>query len=155
MIEPPVMLSGSGEITGPVIITSPGTYTLGKDITHSAGSIITIMSSDVIIQGEGKRIEGISVQFIDNTPIDQNAILIQSPDFGKLKNVVIRDMLIEGTTNAIIGKQLDQLHIDSCTLSHNTIGIAYLDLITASSKTVSFLVIHIKVWQSKTGHLTI
>jgi parallel beta-helix repeat protein len=123
MIEPPVMLSGSGEITGPVIITSPGTYTLGKDITHSAGSIITIMSSDVIIQGEGKRIEGISVQFIDNTPIDQNAILIQSPDFGKLKNVVIRDMVIEGTTNAIIGKQLDQLHIDSCTLSHNTIGI--------------------------------
>lgn len=123
MMEPPVMLSGSGEITGPVIITSPGTYTLGKDISHSAGSIITIMSSDVIIQGGGKRIEGLSVQFIDNTPIDQNAILIQSPDSGKLKNVVIRDMVIEGTTNAIIGKQLDQLHIDGCTLSHNAIGI--------------------------------
>lgn len=123
MMEPPVMLSGSGEITGPVIITSPGTYTLGKDISHSAGSIITIMSSDVTIQGGGKRIEGLSVQFIDNTPIDQNAILIQPPDSGKLKNVVIRDMVIEGTTNAIIGKQLDQLHIDGCTLSHNAIGI--------------------------------
>jgi parallel beta-helix repeat protein len=122
-MEPPVMLSGSGEITGPVIITSPGTYTLGKDIVHSAGSIITIMSSDVTIQGGGKRIEGLSVQFIDNTPIDQNAILIQSPDSGKLKNVVIRDMVIEGTTNAIIGKQLEKLHIDGCTLSHNAIGI--------------------------------
>jgi hypothetical protein len=53
-MEPPVMLSGSGEITGPVIITSPGTYTLGKDIVHSAGSIITIMSSDVTIQGGEK-----------------------------------------------------------------------------------------------------
>jgi parallel beta-helix repeat protein len=122
-MEPPVMLSGSGEITGPVIITSPGTYTLGKDIVHSAGSIITIMSSDVTIQGGGKRIEGLSVQFIDNTPIDQNAILIQSPDSGKLKNIVIRDMVIEGTTNAIIGKQLEKLHIDGCTLSHNAIGI--------------------------------
>jgi len=122
-MEPPVMLSGSGEITGPVIITSPGTYTLGKDIVHSAGSIITIMSSDVTIQGGGKRIEGLSVQFIDNTPIDQNAILIQSPDSGKLKNVVIRDMVIEGTTNAIIGKKLEKLHIDGCTLSHNAIGI--------------------------------
>jgi len=122
-IEPPIMLSGSGEITGPVIITSPGTYTLGRDISHSAGSIITILSSDVTIIGAGRKIEGLSVQFIDNTPIDQNAILIQSPDSGKLKNIVIKDMFIEGTTNAIVGKQTDQLHIDGCTLSHNSVGI--------------------------------
>ncbi len=124
VMEPPVMVSGSGEITGPVIITTPGTYTLGKDISHSAGSIITIMSSDVTILGAGKKIEGLSVQFIDNAPIDQNAILIQPPDSGKLKNIVIKDMVIEGATNAIIGKQLDQLHIDGCTLSHNAIGIS-------------------------------
>ncbi len=124
VIEQPVMVSGSGEITGPVIITAPGIYTLGKDISHSAGSIITIMSSDVTILGAGKKIEGLSVQFIDNAPIDQNAILIQPPDSGKLKNIVIKDMVIEGATNAIIGKQLDQLTIDGCTLSHNAIGIS-------------------------------
>lgn len=123
MTDLPVMLSGSGEITGPVIITAPGTYTLGRDISHSAGSIITIMSSDVTIQGGGRRIEGLSVQFVDNTPLDQNAILIRPPDSGRLKNVVIKDMVIEGSTNAIIGKQIDHIHVDGCTLSHNAIGI--------------------------------
>lgn len=127
IINPPVMLTGFGEITGPVTITSPGTYTLGKDISHFDGSIITIMSSDVIIQGEGRKIEGLSVQFIDDTTIEQNAIIIHSPDSGRLKNVIIKDLLIEGTTNAIIGRQVDQLHIDGCTISYNTIGIGLFD----------------------------
>ena len=71
----------------------------------------------------GKRIEGLSVQFIDNTPIESECHPHPVPGFRKTENIVIRDMVIEGTTNAIIGKQLEKLHIDGCALSHNAIGI--------------------------------
>lgn len=117
------ILSGTGIITGPVVITNPGTYTIGEDFASSAGTIITIMASDVTILGQGRYIEGLSVQFIESQSIEQHAIVVESPDGTILENIVIEDIGISGSTHAIIGKQTENLRISRCTIIHNTNGI--------------------------------
>ena len=121
--EEATVLSGTGIISGPVVITNPGTYTIGEDFASSAGTIISIMSSDVTILGQGRRIEGLSVQFIESKSIEQHAIVIQSPDGITLENIVIEDLGITGSTHAIVGKHTDNLRISGCTIIHNTNGI--------------------------------
>src|SRR5665647_406139 len=46
-------------VTGPMVITEPGTYQLGQDIpAGGAGVCIEVLCSDVTIEGNGHTIEG-------------------------------------------------------------------------------------------------
>lgn len=119
----PVMPLDSGIISGPVVITEPGTYTIGDDFASAAGTIITIISSDVTILGQGRHIEGISVQFIETNTIEQHAIRIHSPDGAVLENIILDSIGITGSTHAIVAEKTDNLHIAGCTIIHNTNGI--------------------------------
>src|SRR5665647_1758815 len=45
--------------TLPIVITSPGTYTLDRDYTNLAGSVaIDVRCSDVVIDGAGHTLDG-------------------------------------------------------------------------------------------------
>ena len=116
-----------GMIMGPVTITEPGTYTLGTDILDYSGIIITIASSDVTIIGGGHTIEGTSVQFVDETPIYQSGIVIQSPDNSKIRNVLLQDVKVTSTAGAIAGSGVEGLVIEGCQLPFNTNGIELKD----------------------------
>jgi parallel beta-helix repeat protein len=116
-----------GMIMGPVTITEPGVYTLGTDIFDYSGVIITVASSDVTIIGGGYAIEGTSVQFVDEMPIYQSGIVIKSPDNSRIRNVVLKDVLVTSTAGGISGSGVESLTIDGCQLPFNTNGIELKD----------------------------
>ncbi|HWQ68318.1 MAG TPA: S8 family serine peptidase [Methanospirillum sp.] len=132
VVQVPSNLIGSeiiqpGVIIGPIIITEPGVYTLGADIFDYSGMIISIFTSDVTIVGAGHTIEGTSVQFVDEEPVMQTGILIQSPDNSRISNVLVQDLTVTGTNTGIGGTGVEGLVINNCQLGFNTNGIVISD----------------------------
>ena len=75
------------QITGPVKITTPGTYTLTKDITSLTGQIgIEIASSNVVIEGNGHTLDG-------TDKANSIGVSVHSSS-GALSGVTIRNLIV-------------------------------------------------------------
>lgn len=110
-------------ITGPVILSKPGKYTISDDIIDYSPSILTITSSDVTVDGGGHTISGISIRFGTEAPVLQSGILIFSPEQNQLSNISISNVNITGTYVGISARQVDNLLVDTCGLLYNARGI--------------------------------
>jgi len=53
-----VLPAAATDVTGPMTISSPGTYVLVHDIASTDGTGIVITASDVVFDGQGHLIDG-------------------------------------------------------------------------------------------------
>jgi parallel beta-helix repeat protein len=59
MIAIPIASAATVQITGPTVISSPGTYVLAQDIATSQSPAISIRCSNVVLDGNGHTIDGV------------------------------------------------------------------------------------------------
>lgn len=126
VISPPVIPESAPDeytITGSVVLTKPGAYTLGSDIIDYSESILTITGSDIQIDGAGHTISGISIRFGTEAPVLQTGVLIWSPDNKPVSNISVTNLNVTGTYAGISAKMVNNLVIDTCGLAYNTKGI--------------------------------
>ena len=83
----PTPTQDSHQITGPVKITAPGTYTLMKDITGSSSQVgIEIASSNVVLDGNGHALSG--------TGQDGSCGVFVSSGDAPISGVVVRNLKV-------------------------------------------------------------
>ena len=97
-------------ITGPYVITQPGTYCLATSFTATAGNGITIAASGVTLD--------LNEQTISGTGADNGIVINEG-----LSNVIVKNGAIDGMPNNGILLQGSTCTIDSCNLVNNTNGI--------------------------------
>lgn len=96
-------------ITGPTVITAPGTYTLDRDIRASgAGTCLEVQAPNVVIEGNGYRIEGMGT---GNT----QGIRVENA-----QTVTIRDIHIERWDVGLLAKNAPGLVVEGVTSSDNS-----------------------------------
>lgn len=117
-------------LTEPVVLSKSGSYVLGDDIIDFSESILTITGSDINIDGNGHSISGISIRFGTEAPVLQTGILIWSPENKVVSNISIKNLNVTGTYEGISAKGVQNLFIDSCSLTYNNRG---LDLSTTKN----------------------
>ncbi len=59
LIATPVVSAATVQITGPTVISSPGTYVLAQDIAANQSPAISIRCSNVVFDGNGHTIDGV------------------------------------------------------------------------------------------------
>ncbi|MGD9937898.1 MAG: PKD domain-containing protein [Methanoregulaceae archaeon] len=84
-LVPAISLAAPVEISGPAVITVPGTYVLSQEIMlHGGRAGIEVMVGDVTIDGNGHAIRG------ENAP-GSCGVLVHSPA-GRVRNVTVKDL---------------------------------------------------------------
>src|SRR5665647_3144332 len=58
MIATPIVSAATVQISGPTVISSPGTYVLTQDIATGQSPAIAIRCSNVVLDGNGHTIDG-------------------------------------------------------------------------------------------------
>jgi parallel beta-helix repeat protein len=105
------------DVTGPVVIDKPGTYTLTKDILDVDESVcIEIVCDDVVLDGKGHLIRG-------NDAENSAGVLVHST--GPISNVIVRNVR---TTDWFYGIYFWGAHngrVDGCTATSNYFGLAF------------------------------
>ena len=129
---------GATTITGPTVISSPGTYVLAKDITGGKSPAIWVKSSGVTIDGNGHLIDGndasSSFGILVNNPgttltgVTIKNVRVQDWHFGVyLKGVASSTVTgVTGTSNkkaAISLRESSRNTISGCTAAGNEQGI--------------------------------
>jgi len=115
------MQPGLTEISGPVVLSKPGSYVLSSDIIASDEVIIDIRSSGVSIDGNGHMIEGRTFFGGMNDPVFQTGIAVDSGT--QLSDIHITNLIISGTYDGIRIDSTSDLQINSCTIDATTQGI--------------------------------
>lgn len=115
---------GATSITGPTVISSPGTYVLAKDIAGGSPAI-WVQSSGVTIDGNGHTIRGGGGGY---------GILVNK-DSETLRDVTIRDVRLEGWNCGLYFKGISDSRAEGVTAVSN--GKAGINLRTTSGTTVT------------------
>jgi parallel beta-helix repeat protein len=103
---------GATTITGPTVISSPGTYVLAKDITGGKSPAITVQSSGVTLDGNGHTIRGKDAS-------GSFGILVNKG--GKtLTDVTIKNVRLQDWQDGLYFKGVNNGRIESVTSTSNT-----------------------------------
>ena len=122
-VEPTPPAQDENVITGPVIISKPGKYTLGKDIRDSSPVIISIITSGVEINGNGHQIDGVGVRIGMEDPILQTGIMALSPDNERLTGISVKGVTVTGCYTGIDFSNIESGDVNNCRLLYNADGI--------------------------------
>ena len=102
---------GATTITGPTVISSPGTYVLAKDITGGSSPAIQVQSSGVTIDGKGHTIRGKDAS-------GSFAILVNKG--GKtLTGVTIKNVRVQDWYDGVYFRNVNNGRIESVTSTSN------------------------------------
>ncbi|MBN1166888.1 MAG: right-handed parallel beta-helix repeat-containing protein [Methanospirillaceae archaeon] len=112
---------GLTEISGPVVISTPGNYLLTSDITATDEVIIDIRSSGITIDGNGHMIEGRTFIGGSNELMFQTGIAIDAGT--ELSDISITNIIISGTYQGIKIGSSSGVQIKGCTVYGSTDGI--------------------------------
>src|SRR5665647_869382 len=116
---------GATSITGPTVISSPGTYVLEKDIAGGQSPAIWVQSSGVTIDGNGHTIRGAGGSY---------GILVNK-DGTTLTGVTVKDVRLENWNCGLYFKGVADSEASGVTAASN--GKAGINLRTTSGTTVS------------------
>jgi uncharacterized delta-60 repeat protein len=118
-------------ITGPAVISSPGTYELQNDITNTPSSDpwngITITTSHVTFDGMGHTIDGVM-------PSSTNIHGVYAYTGGPLSDITVKNVTVNGTWQGIDFYQVSNGQIEHITGRNNYDSIF---LISSTSNTIS------------------
>jgi parallel beta-helix repeat protein len=111
MIATPIVAGATVQITGPTVISSPGTYVLTQDIAANQSPAIRIRCSNVVFDGNGHTIDGVDAAgsfgiFVNNGATPITGITV--------KNVRVTDWY-----DGIYYKYVDSSRIESVTATSN------------------------------------
>jgi len=105
------------DISGPAVISEPGVYRVTADITATNGvAVLTISSSDVVIEGGGHRIRGPGR---DRDTAGIHVANAATPP----QNVVVRDLTVEGCWYGVYLVGATGCRVERVSASGNQIGI--------------------------------
>jgi parallel beta-helix repeat protein len=114
-------------VTGPVVITAPGTYELGADIAEGGeNASIEIRASDVIVEGNGHAITG-------NAGGDLAGILVAGGPETPLDRVEIRNLSLRGWQHGVHAIGASGVVLDRVTARENSDHGIYLFSVTNST----------------------
>ncbi len=114
-----VPAEASSGITRPVVITTPGSYSLTNDITDTSEVIIEIACSGVTLDGSGHVIKGRAFSTGMGDPIFQTGVLVHS----SLSDVTLQNLRISDAYNGIMIDSASDITISGSTLDYTTNGI--------------------------------
>jgi parallel beta-helix repeat protein len=103
------------DVTGPMTISSPGTYQLTTDLTSGDASI-SITSSDVVLEGNGHSIGGAG------SDAGTAGVYVYSAG-GLLSNVVVRNLKVSNHQYGIYFVGVQSGKVEGCTVNGNAFGI--------------------------------
>ncbi len=105
-------------ITGPAVITVPGTYVLEQNLTLHGGRIgIEVQAPNVTIEGNGRVISG------EDAP-NSCGILVHSPA-GRVRNVTIRNLRIRDLQYGAYFWNTEDGGMEACLVQSCTYGIIF------------------------------
>lgn len=111
-------------VTGPVVITAPGTYELGADIAGAGeNAAIEVRASDVVIEGNGHTIVGSSAR-------DLPGILVQGTAGAPAERVEIRNLSLQDWQYGVHAIGVSGLVLDHVTARENRDHGLYLFAVT-------------------------
>lgn len=100
------------DVDGPVVITAPGLYYLNTDIQNNTTStVIDIQSSDVIFDGLGHMIDGVSTA---------GTFGIQA---GDIDQVIVRNVTVQDFGTGMKYLNTSHSYLQNSTLRNNTVGV--------------------------------
>jgi PKD repeat protein len=110
--------ASSVEISGPAVITVPGTYVLEENLTLHGGRIgIEILAHDVMIEGNGLSISG---DLADNSC----GILVHAPA-GRIRNVTVRNLRVRDLQYGCYFWNTEGGGVSDCLVESCTYGITF------------------------------
>lgn len=110
-------------ISGPVVLSTPGRYSLTNDITDFSEAVIVITGSDIHLNGAGNTLKGASVWFGLEAPMLTSGILIWSPDNQILSNISITGVNVTSTYSGISIRNAKDITIEGCGFTYNSKGV--------------------------------
>ncbi len=117
MIAMPIVSAATVQISGPTVISSPGTYVLTKDIS-SASTPIKIQCSDVVFDGNGHTIDGVD---------GGSTYGVQVFSGGTLNRVTVKNLRITDYYCGIYFRGVNGGRIESVTATSNVQDGIYLN----------------------------
>ena len=117
MIATPIVSAATVQISGPTVISSPGTYVLTKDIS-SASTPIKIQCSDVVFDGNGHTIDGVD---------GGSTYGVQVFSGGTLNRVTVKNLRITDYYCGIYFRGVNGGRIESVTATSNVQDGIYLN----------------------------
>ncbi len=117
MIATPIVSAATVQISGPTVISSPGTYVLTKDIS-SASTPIKIQCSDVVFDGNGHTIDGVD---------GGSTYGVQVFSGGTLNRVTVKNLRITDYYCGIYFRGVNGGRIESVTATGNVQDGIYLN----------------------------
>ena len=116
-------------VTGPVVITAPGTYQLGGEISGAgANAAIEIRASDVVLEGNGYAIVGGGAD-------ERAGILVQGSPGAPADRVQVRNLSLRGWQYGVHAIGVSGLVLDRVTARENSDHGVYL--FSATNSTVA------------------
>ncbi|GEM_PF-905210 len=99
------------QITGPTVISSPGTYVLTQDISTSKSPAIAIQSSNVVFDGNGHTIDGVDAGSSFGILVNANS--------GPLTGVTVKNVGLTDWYDGIYLKNVNGAQVKSITATSN------------------------------------
>ena len=127
LIATPFVSAATVQVTGPTVISSPGTYVLAQDIATNQSPAISIKCSNVIFDGNGHTIDGVDAS---------NSFGIQVNNGGTpLSGVTVKNVKLTDWYDGIYFKGVNAGRIESVTATSNV--RAGISLRTANDNVIS------------------
>lgn len=118
VLVPTISEAGPVEISGPAVITVPGTYILGDEIELHGGRVgLEIMVGDVTIDGNGFAIRG------EDAP-GSCGVLVHSPA-GRVRNVTVRDLHLYDLEYGAYFWNTEDGGVDGCRVESCGYGVTF------------------------------
>ena len=122
-----VAAASAVSVTGPVVITAPGTYELSGEITGAGENAgIEIRASDVVLEGNGHAVVGDGARELPG-------ILVQGPSEAPVERVELRNLTVRGWQYGVRAIGASHILLDSVTARENTDNGLYLFSVTNST----------------------
>lgn len=123
------------EITNRTTISEPGVYHVTADITADTLDGIIVNSSDVVIDGNGHVIDGVSGDE-EARHTDKYGIHVELGNGETVSNVTIRNLVIKRWGHGLHFSNGDDLKVEDVTFEENRVGL-YAESVTALDVTDS------------------
>ncbi len=111
MIVAPIVSAAPVQINGPTVISIPGTYVLGQDISTTQGTAIKIQCSNVVLDGNGHTIDGVDANGSFGILVNSNS--------GLLSGVTIKNVRLNDWYDGLYFKGVNGGRIESVTATNN------------------------------------